>query len=166
LGCCDRSPELLGYNVYRDAAGTTAIDQPVARFWHYVGLRGELLCSGSHQPNIGPPDTEIIEPGTYAVRAVDSAGNEDQNPAVVEIPAQCGSGAPDSETEASGCTISRAGSSRDISGFALLGGFLLVGFARRPRRAFTTNDSVWTIAGTCGLACPAHFGGYARPPKT
>jgi hypothetical protein len=130
----DRSPELVYYNVYRGSVGTTAVDQPVARYWWHVGLRGELLCSGSPEPNIGPRDIEVIESGTYAVRAVDSAGNEDQNTAVVEIPERCGSGHADSETDAFGCTISHAGSSRDISGFALLGG-LLVGFARRPRKS-------------------------------
>jgi hypothetical protein len=131
----DRSPDLVLYNVYRGDAGTKAVDQPVARYWRYVGLHGELLCSGSPDQNTGLPGSEIIEPGAYTVRAVDSAGNEDSNTAVVEISPPCGTAEPDGETEASGCTISRAGSSRDVSGFALLGGLLLVGSARRPRRS-------------------------------
>jgi hypothetical protein len=126
----DGSPDLVRYHLYRNSAGTIAFDRPVARFWPSVAFSGKLLCSGLPHPGGGWPGAGIIEPGVHAVRAVDSAGNEDQNTATVDIPASCGSG----ESDASGCAISRRGPSRDISVLALLGGLLVGGSARRSRK--------------------------------
>jgi len=131
----DHSPDLVRYNVYRSPAGTTAPGQPVARFKSDFPFMGELLCSGSRHPGAGPG--AIIEPGVYAVRAVDSAGNEEQNTTVVEVPAACASAKPDASSEpdaSGGCTISRPRTLHGLSIFALLSGLLLARYARRSRQ--------------------------------
>ena len=130
----DHSPDLVRYNVYRSPTGTTPPVQPIARFLTDFPFRGGLVCSGSpQQGGHGSPGLGMtIDPGMYAVRAVDSAGNEEQNTTEVEVPAACAGGEVPSES-AGGCTMSRPPKSKSVSIFLLAAGLLLARYARRSR---------------------------------
>jgi hypothetical protein len=108
----------VSYNVYRrdQATGTAKL---VGGFLPPGDLRGTVVVSGT------PPPWSTLEYGTYSVRAVDWAGNEDKNERTLELSANM---KPDT---GGGCTVSGA-SGPPLLGLALLALALAATVAARP----------------------------------
>jgi len=86
----DHDAAFVRYNVYSHSSDAGATGVIVARFLNASQLHGGIICtpppyaSGVINGGLG-----IALKGTYAVHAVDAAGNEDQNSAEVEVEKMC-----------------------------------------------------------------------------
>jgi len=86
----DLSADFIRYNLYRAAEGDGGIGGIALRYVPGPQLSGALLCSGGPLIGYGIRGMgTILTPGRYAVRAVDAAGHEDQNAAVIEVRGTC-----------------------------------------------------------------------------
>jgi hypothetical protein len=128
----DHNTALVRYNVYGvDSSGGTT-GEVAARFIDAEQLFGAIVCRATGYSS-GIPGLGVAMKGTYMVRAVDAAGNEDQNGATVVVDKKCtgdDEDAQDPPPDSGSCSIAKPHRSSPLLPLGLFG-VLLAWMARR-----------------------------------